>query len=68
MEVSIGGGRYPPPDYDALTFHAMVAVSVKNLKSPPKFVKKLDEIPKVSLSPYSARKKALALVEHNLIR
>jgi hypothetical protein len=46
----------------------MVAVSFKDLKfHPSKFVKKLDEIPKVALPPSFSRRKALALVDRGLI-
>lgn len=58
----------PPPDIDACAFQALVAASIKHLKTPPsKFVKKLDEIPKFVLSSPAARKIALALANHGLI-
>jgi hypothetical protein len=70
MEDVVGGwgGDQPPPHVDALDFQAMVANSIKNVKSQPsKFVKKLDEMLKVLLLPSSSRKKALTLVDCGLI-
>jgi len=68
--MTYGTGREPspPPNDDALAFHEIVAAYVKALKAQPtKFVKKLDEMPKVSLSPSSSKRKALALADRGLI-
>jgi hypothetical protein len=68
MDSEVGGGYQPPPKDDALAFQAMVAATVKSLKSQlTKFVKKLDGIPKISFPPSSSRNKSLALVDRGLI-
>jgi hypothetical protein len=68
MEDGVGRGQQPPPDDDAMAFHAIVAASVKNSKpQSSKFIKKLDENPKVSLPLSSSTKKALPLADQNLI-
>lgn len=62
------GGHLPPPDVDAWAFHAMVIAFVKHSKTQPShFVKKLDKMPKINLSPSMAWKKALDLVDRSLI-
>jgi hypothetical protein len=47
MSSSDGRGTLPPPDEEAISFHAMVVAFVKasNLQ-PSKFVKTLDEMPR----------------------
>jgi len=70
MEPSDGRGPPPPPppDEDARAFQAMVASSMKSTKTQPtQFVKKLAEIPKVTLPTTSARRKALTLADRGLI-
>jgi hypothetical protein len=60
-------GGPPPPYFEALASHAMVAASIKTMKPPSsRIVKKLDEILKVPLPPSSARRKALALADRDL--
>lgn len=60
-------GGPPPPYFEALASHAMVAASIKTLKPPSsRIVKKLDEILKFPLPPSSARRKALALANRDL--
>jgi hypothetical protein len=57
-----------PPEEDTPAFQVMVVAYVKNLKiQPSKFVKKLDEMPKVSLSPSSTRNKEIFLANRGLI-
>ena len=49
-------------------FYVMIAASIKSSKvQQSKFVKKLEEIPKVIIPPSTSRKKALALVYWGLI-
>jgi hypothetical protein len=64
MDSDIERGSSPPLDDDALTFHAIIYASLKYSKSQPaQFVKKLAEIPKVSLLHSTSRRKALALAD-----
>jgi hypothetical protein len=56
------------PDVDDCAFQGLVLASIKQLKSSPsRFIKNLDEIPKIMLPSSTMRKKSLALAYHGLI-
>jgi hypothetical protein len=73
LESSVEGGgdapltsRPPPPDIKA--FHSLILSYKKMTKqAPSRFVKNIDDIPKVPIHPTSARPFAICMAEKKLI-
>jgi hypothetical protein len=63
------GGEPPPPPSPSTSFRKLVVACSKRLTSvaPPSFVKKLDVIPEIDLSPKLPMKVALSLFENGMV-